>query len=39
MHTLWTKGQKIEILKFSTAPETHFKSIPKLGGVNSTFVG
>ena len=31
MHTLWTKGQKIEIFNFSKAPETHFKSIPKLG--------
>ena len=30
---------KFEILTFSAAPETHFESIPMLGGANSTFVG
>ena len=30
---------KFEILIFSPAPETHFASIPMLGGANSTFVG
>ena len=30
---------KFEILTFSAAPETHFASIPMLGGANSTFVG
>ena len=28
-----------EILKFSAASETHFKSILRFGGANSTFAG
>ncbi len=32
-------GQNFENLQISAAPVTHFKSIFKLGGVNSIFVG
>ncbi len=35
MHTLFAYGQKCENLNFSAAPVTNFKSIFKLGGVNS----
>jgi len=39
MHSLGKYGQKFEILKFSAAPEMHFKSIFTLGGTNPMFVG
>ena len=39
IYSVWTYGQNFEILKFSAAPETHFKSIFKFGGTNLTFVG
>ena len=42
MHTLPVYALNFEILKFSAAPETHFKSILMFflgGGGNSTFVG
>jgi len=39
MHTLPVYALNIEILKFSTAPETHFKSILMFKGANSMFVG
>ena len=38
MHTLPVYVLNFEILKFSAAPETHFKSILMFGGANSTFV-
>jgi len=39
VHTLRVYALNFEILKFSAAPETHFKSILKFGGSNSKFVG
>jgi len=39
MHTLLVYALSFEILKFSAAPETHFKSILMFEGANSTFVG
>jgi len=40
MHTLPVYALNFEILKFSAAPETHFKSILMFGGgANSKFVG
>ena len=39
MHTLPVYALNFEILKFSAAPETYFKSIFMFGGANSTFVG
>ena len=39
VHTIWACGQKFQISKYSAASEMHFKSIPMLGGANSTFVG
>jgi len=37
---VWTYGQIFEILKFSAAPEKHFKSIVNFGGgTNPMFVG
>ena len=39
MHSVWTYGQNFEILKFSAAPETHFKSIFKFGRDKSDVCG
>jgi len=39
MYSVWTYGQNFEILKFSAAPETHFKSIFKFGGDKSDVCG
>ena len=39
MYSVGTYGQKFEILEFSVAPATHFKSIFTLGGPNPMFVG
>jgi len=39
MHTLPVYALNSEILKFTAAPESHFKSILTLGGANSIFVG
>ena len=39
MYSVWTYGQNFEIRKFSAAPETHFKSIFKLGGDKSDICG
>ena len=39
VHTIRACGQKFQIPKCSAASEMHFKSIPMLGGANSTFVG
>ena len=39
MYSVGTYGQKFEILNFSAAPETHFKSIFTLEGTNPMFVG
>jgi len=38
LHTLPVYARNFGILKFSAAPETHFKSILMFGGTNSTFV-